>query len=69
MKDLKMKNRTKQVQIRLAPEIHRKLKSALALDDSSLVNFFDEAARAYLLDQLEYKNAIRNIAGGEEHGK
>lgn len=57
------------MQIRLAPEIHKKLKSVLALDDISLVDFFNEAANAYLLDQSKYKNIIRSIDGGEEHGK
>lgn len=41
---------TKHVQIRLTPELHNKLKGTLALNGRKLVDFFNEAAIAYLKD-------------------
>lgn len=34
-----MDNKTKQVQVRLTPEMHSKLKGTLALNDKKLVDF------------------------------
>lgn len=53
--------KTKQVQVRLTPELHRKLKGTLALSDKKLVDFFNEAALAYLMDSSKYEKAIRQI--------
>lgn len=63
-----METKTKQVQVRLTPEVHRKLKSALALDDKKMVDFFNEAANAYLTDQLKYNTVINDIIGGHQNG-
>lgn len=56
-----MDEKTKQVQVRLTPELHRKLKGTLALSDKKLVDFFNEAALAYLMDSNKYEKAIRQI--------
>lgn len=56
-----MDEKTKQVQVRLTPELHRKLKGTLALSDKKLVDFFNEAALAYLMDSSKYEKAIRQI--------
>ena len=45
--DLKA-DRDKQVQVRLPASLHKQLKLALIQDDSSLADFFNEAAEAYL---------------------
>ena len=50
--------KTKQVQVRLTPELHNKLKGTLALDGRKLVDFFNEAATAYLMDNAEYDLSI-----------
>lgn len=56
-----MDNKTKQVQVRLTPELHRRLKGSLALEDRKLVDFFNEAAIAYLRDGQRYKAVIAQI--------
>lgn len=56
-----MDNKTKQVQVRLTPELHRQLKGSLALEDRKLVDFFNEAAIAYLRDGQAYKAVIAQI--------
>lgn len=63
-----MDSKTKQVQVRLTPDVHRKLKSALALDDKKLVDFFNEAAIAYLFNQSKYNKVINDIIGGHKNG-
>ena len=63
-----MDNKTKQVQVRLTPEKHSKLKGNLALEDRKLVDFFNEAASAYLKDPEKYKKMIAKITGGAKHG-
>ena len=56
-----MDDKTKQVQVRLAPELHRKLKGTLALNDKKLVDFFNEAAKAYLANKKLYEKMISTI--------
>lgn len=56
-----MDDKTKQVQVRLTPELHSKLKGTLALNDKKLVDFFNEAARAYLADVQSYEEMIIKI--------
>ncbi len=63
-----MDKKTKQVQVRLTPNLHRKLKSTLDLDDRKLVEFFNEAAEAYLADGEKYKETITQILGGKQNG-
>lgn len=64
-----MDGKTKQVQVRLPPDIHRRLKGALALEGKTLVDFFNEAAITYLRNQNEYCAAITRISGGKGNGK
>lgn len=64
-----MDEKTKQVQVRLPPDLHRQLKGALALDGKTLVDFFNEAAVTYLKDKAEYCAAITRISGGKDNGK
>ena len=59
--------KTKQVQVRLTPELHRKLKGSLALDGRKLVDFFNIAATAYLKDSEKYDNSINKILGGKKN--
>ena len=42
--------RDKQVQVRLPAVLHKDLKLTLMQNDSSLADFFNEAAKAYLKD-------------------
>ena len=63
-----MDDKTKQVQVRLPPERHSQLKGTLALEDRKLVDFFNEAASAYLKDPKKYKQMISKILGGSQHG-
>ena len=53
-----MDKKTKQVQVRLTPELHSKL-------DKKLVDFFNEAANAYLTDSVKYEKMISQIIGGK----
>lgn len=62
-------DRDKQVQVRLPASLHKQLKLALLQDDSSLADFFNDAATAYLKDPEKYKKAIGRINGGNRHGK
>lgn len=61
-------DRDKQVQVRLPASLHKQLKLALLQDDSSLADFFNEAAAAYLKDPEEYKKAMGRINGGKRNG-
>ena len=63
-----LEEKTKQVQVRLTPELHNKLKGTLALNGKKLVDFFNEAARAYLANPQKYDEALSEIFGGKEHG-
>ena len=63
-----MDEKTKQVQVRLTPERHSQLKGSLALEGRKLVDFFNEAASAYLKDPMKYKHMITKILGGKQHG-
>ena len=58
--------RDKQVQVRLPAEIHKGLKLKLIEYDSSLANFFNEAAEAYLANPEKYMKAIKSINGGKK---
>lgn len=61
-------DRDKQVQVRLPASLHKQLRMALIQDDSSLADFFNEAAIAYLHDPEKYKKAIERINGGRRNG-
>ena len=61
-------DRDKQVQVRLPASLHKQLKLALLQDDSSLADFFNEAATAYLKDPDKYKKATGRINGGKRNG-
>ena len=61
-----MDEKTKQVQVRLTPKLHNELKGTLALDGRKLVDFFNEAAQAYLKDSEKYDNTINKIIGGRK---
>lgn len=56
-----MDEKTKQVQVRLTPELHSKLKGTLALDGRKLVDFFNEAAYAYLTDSVNIKTQFLKL--------
>ncbi len=60
-----MDDKTKQVQVRLTPKLHSQLKSTLALNNKKLVDFFNEAAKAYLKDSVKYEKMIAKILGGK----
>lgn len=61
-------NRDKQVQVRLPASLHKQLKLALIQDDSSLADFFNDAATAYLKNPNKYRKAVRSINGGKSNG-
>ena len=61
-------DRDKQVQVRLPASLHKELKLALIQDDSSLADFFNEAASAYLNNPDRYKKMIQSINGGKRNG-
>ena len=61
-------DKTKQVQVRLTPEIHNSLKGNLALEGRKLVDFFNEAAQAYLANPEKYNKALKSINGGNNNG-
>lgn len=61
-------DRDKQVQVRLPASLHKQLRLALLQDDSSLADFFNEAAAAYLKDPDKYKKAMGRINGGKRNG-
>lgn len=61
-------DRDKQVQVRLPASLHKQLKMALIQDDSSLADFFNEAAAAYVKDPDKYKKAIGRLYGGKRNG-
>ncbi len=56
-----MDDKTKQVQVRLTPELHNQLKGMLALDGRKLVDFFNDAANAYLNDPEKYDKTVSQI--------
>ena len=60
--------RDKQVQVRLPAALHKELKLTLIQNDSSLADFFNEAAKAYLKDPAKYLKAIKSINGGKNNG-
>ena len=60
--------RDKQVQVRLPTSTHKQLRLTLIENDSSLADFFNEAAAAYLKDPERYKKAMRSINGGRKNG-
>ena len=64
-----MDDKTKQVQVRLTPEMHNKLKGTRALEGKKLVDFFNDAATAYLTDSKQFYSVINSINGGKENGK
>lgn len=61
-----MDDKTKQVQVRLTPELHSRLKGTLALEGRKLVDFFNEAAMAYLADRDKYKSTVEEITNRSE---
>ena len=67
-KTVSKSDRDKQVQVRLPASLHKELRLALMRDDSSLADFFNEAATAYLKDPEKYKKAIGRINGGKRNG-
>lgn len=66
-KTVSKSDRDKQVQVRLPVSLHKDLRLALLQDDSSLADFFNEAATAYLKDPEKYKKAIERINGGKRN--
>ena len=60
--------RDKQVLVRFPASLHKQLKLALIEDDSSLAEFFNEAAEAYLKDPEKYRKTVKNINGGKYNG-
>lgn len=60
-----MDDKTKQVQVRLTPKLHSQLKGTLSLNNKKLVDFFNEAAKAYLKDSVKYEKMIAKILGGK----
>lgn len=62
-------DRDKQVQVRLPASTHKLLRLSLMENDSSLTDFFNEAAEAYLKNPDKYKKAMGSINGGIRHGK
>lgn len=61
-------DRNKQVQVRLPASLHKQLKLALIDNDSSLADFFNEAAEAYVNNPDKYRKAMRSINGGKKNG-
>lgn len=61
-------DRDKQVQVRLPASLHKQLKLALIENDSSLADFFNEAAMAYVNNPDKYRKAMRSINGGKKNG-
>lgn len=61
-------DRDKQVQVRLPASLHKQLKLALIQDDSSLADFFNDAATAYLKNPDKYRKTVRSINGGKSNG-
>ncbi len=66
---MQVDDKTKQVQFRLTPEMHNRLKGTLALEGKKLVDFFNDAATAYLTDSKLFYESINSIIGGKENGK
>lgn len=60
--------KTKQVQVRLTPELHNQLKGFLALEGRKLVDFFNEAAQAYIADNKKYNTTISKIMEDKRNG-
>ena len=49
--------------------MHNRLKGTLALEGKKLVDFFNDAATAYLTDSKLFYESINSIIGGKENGK
>jgi len=64
-----MDEKTKQLQVRLTPSLHNQLKGSLALEGRKLVDFFNEAAIAYITDSKKYNQDISDILGGKKNGQ
>lgn len=64
----RVNDKTKQVQVRLTPEFHNQLKGTLAFEGRKLVDFFNDAARAYLKDSNKYDKTVTQIIGGKKNG-
>lgn len=62
-----MDDKIKQVQVRLTPELHNRLKGTLAMDGRKLVDFFNDAAKAYLKDAKKYDKTVTQIIGGKKN--
>lgn len=60
--------RDKQVQVRLPASLHKQLKLALIQNDSSLADFFNEAANAYLKNPEKYRKTVGSINGRKRPG-
>lgn len=60
--------RDKQVQVRLPKTLHKQLKLALLQEDSSLADFFNEAAHAYLNNPEKYRKTVGSINGRKNTG-
>ena len=61
-------DRDKQVQVRLPASLHKQLKLSLLQDDSSLADFFNEAAHAYLNNPEKYRKTVGSINGRKNTG-
>lgn len=61
-------DRDKQVQVRLPASMHKQLRLTLMQNDSSLADFFNEAAAAYLKNPEKYRKALKSINGGNCNG-
>ena len=61
-------DRDKQVQVRLPASLHKQLKLALIQNDSSLADFFNEAANAYLKNPDKYRKTVGSINGRKNSG-
>lgn len=64
----KLSERDKQVQVRLPAALHKELRLRLLEDNSSLANFFNEAAEAYLKCPEGYNKAIKTIRRRKNNG-
>ncbi len=62
-------DRTRQVQFRMNPDTFKKLHIAVISDDdiSSMADFFNSAAEAYLKNPQKYTELVSKIAGGKNN--
>ena len=56
-----LSDRDKQVQVRMPTALHKELRLKLLEYDSSLADFFNEAAEAYLKCPSDYTKAIKTM--------